>query len=299
MSKFLQYELHKECNNGCGFCFNKNQPKLNKFERIRMVHHDVFNGSTDEYTDLGFIGGELFDPSLYVKDERNALIELWHTACRQVKHGKLKRLLITSALMMDDCSLLFEVLKIAEHYQVIDKVLLCTSWDKMYRFSDRTLKLWQSTMRALHELHPSLMLHVEMIMTGCLVDYILEAPNFVSNFEKEYNCTVDFIQPSVGYYYKTKEEFEKVMPNFFPQRAKFFDAVHVLYKDGVNLDGLLDMRKHADTVDCYFNGHKIVFEDRHVKEKYVSCMLEQPQVGYCDSDVPMRKDVENILHELE
>ena len=62
MNKFIQFQLWRDCNVGCAFCYNDGIAKGDKvqmlnFARQRLLQDDI---GTD-YTSVGFIGVEFFD----------------------------------------------------------------------------------------------------------------------------------------------------------------------------------------------------------------------------------------------
>ena len=47
-NRFIQYELWKECRNGCEFCFNRGQKSLDKVERLNYIIENSVGGASTE-----------------------------------------------------------------------------------------------------------------------------------------------------------------------------------------------------------------------------------------------------------
>ena len=69
-------------------------------------------------------------------------------------------------------------------------------------------------------MYPDLKIHTEIIMTGAFIETVLNKTFDLRSFEKEWDTTVDFIQPSAGYNNGSKKDLLKYMDDFFPKREK-------------------------------------------------------------------------------
>ena len=56
-TKFLQYQLWQECNNGCPFCYERNQFKIDKAWALRFTLEKL--PETKDYEEVGIIGGDI------------------------------------------------------------------------------------------------------------------------------------------------------------------------------------------------------------------------------------------------
>ena len=63
--RFLQFNLWKDCNNNCEFCFYRGHKLLSnekKISSINFVKERLLDlEESDFYNEIGFIGGEFFD----------------------------------------------------------------------------------------------------------------------------------------------------------------------------------------------------------------------------------------------
>ena len=64
----IQFELWKQCNNSCDFCWNKPYAQINnpkqKINRIHSAIENIDTLNTFEYDTIGLIGGEFFEGQL-------------------------------------------------------------------------------------------------------------------------------------------------------------------------------------------------------------------------------------------
>ena len=70
----IQFELWKNCTNGCDFCFNKGLPCSSKEDKIRILKKVRYNKSVDIYA-LGCVLYELFTFRNYFDDRIRNKIE--------------------------------------------------------------------------------------------------------------------------------------------------------------------------------------------------------------------------------
>ena len=74
----IQFELWKNCTNGCNFCFNKGLPCSTKEDKVRIlkeVRYRLVRLNYDYYDKIGFIGGELFGNQLEDEDVFKELLK--------------------------------------------------------------------------------------------------------------------------------------------------------------------------------------------------------------------------------
>lgn len=67
MSDFIQFELWKDCNIGCPFCFNRFQQPVDKLMMLDFVTAKLNSNEVDNNIDFGLIGGEFLIISLKTK----------------------------------------------------------------------------------------------------------------------------------------------------------------------------------------------------------------------------------------
>ena len=161
VSKFIQFELWKDCKQGCKFCCNKGATPVDKTESCKYIR-DVLNTlQPNEYDYIGLIGGELFNGEMELHMNSFFLI------LRRIRDLNPKKIFIATSLLYDIGDYLLPCLKaIDKVLGCLDKIVLCTSWDKNYRFKNQEqLALWAKNMLYLGDKFPQVELHTEIILT--------------------------------------------------------------------------------------------------------------------------------------
>lgn len=289
---FIQYELWKDCGNGCRFCFNRGQEDFDKKDRILEVMGLLDDPETEKFNEVGLIGGEFFGGQLEgVRDEWEKLVG---KVMDMMDSGRFVKFYVTTSLLYPDLGDLFQFLDMVRGRGHLSGTLICTSYDTIGRFRNGTEELWKKNMLRIHELYPELPLHTEMILTGDLIGRLLSGEMSLDRFRKEFSTDIDFLSPNTGFGRGSKEELERDLPGFFPKRADFLRLLALFSENGeFELPRLLNRNYQSDTVYLKAYGKKYKIECRRLK------MTPFPQdsvskSGYIDSDIPMRKDVERF-----
>lgn len=302
---FLQFELWKECRNNCSFCYNKGIPfRRNKIKSMQFVKEKLLSTEADKYDKIGFIMGEAFDGQLKTKEEQDLFYELIKITIDKLKDNKINQVYITASLIYKNIDNWFYFCNYLNKHKVLDKFLICTSYDIEGRFNTIKLALWNDTISKTKKFFPDIKLHVEMILTENFLQAVLNKKFDIKAFENKYDCKIDYIVPFLGYgnIYKTKKEMQEKIPNFFPKRKTLYAFLQYVYNNGIfginDLYLFLNINLHSDKL--YFSLDDETFiekENRHVNEnkKYYS---ENIIGGYIDSDIHPRKDVEMFINEI-
>jgi len=295
--RFIQYEVWKDCSNGCPFCYNRNQPKeVNKIGRMNYIMDLMKSDEVDAYNTMGFIGGELFNTELLTEAEQDTFVKMMSLSADLVSSGKIDRVYVTSNLIYADTSLLVRVLNMLKDKDVIDHYCLCTSWDYKYRFkTENDKRLWERNMLFIKEAYPTLMRHIETIITQVLIDAVMAGELDLGMFEKTYGASVDYMAPNAGYNYSSKQEFEKDIPGFFPRRSAFLDFLTktTLEDKTINLKTLFKRELQCDCIYWVLNGKPYKVTNRVTTAVPFPC--DMPRIaGYIDSDVFMKNDVKEF-----
>lgn len=299
MKNFLQYELWKNCNNRCKFCYNLGQKNYSDIKnRLRTIIEDIKNIDYKKFSDFGITGGEFFDGQLDELDLKNDFYILINEICKKIKEKKIIRFLVNTSFIYksrDDIIFFIETLK---HNKCLTETLFCTSFDTIHRFNESSLKTWKDNMKFLYKKY-KIRIHTEIIITNDFCKKILNDEFNIIDFQNKYHTFVDFIQPAVPYgLNKTKKEFEKTVKNFFPERKIFLSTIKKLQNMGYDLTRFLSIDDHADETHCVLNGKIKNVKNRTILEKYISPYRKPNQVGYIDSDKFMREDVELFLLDI-
>lgn len=285
MGKFIQYEIWKDCNNHCAFCFNKGQKLIDKRICINRIMNKLDDPEVDEYDEIGFIGGEFFDNQLQDNEIKILFYNLLNKVIKRIQEGKVNKFYLTSSLLFNINNYLTPLLDYFRVNNVLDKVLLCTSYDLKYRFHTEKLRtLWENNMIELHTSYPELRLHTEMIVTELFMNAILNQEFDLKEFKEKYHTALDFIETSSGLYYKDKEDMNKALPDFFPRKATVIKFLKYIYSNDVGIDTstFLNKKLHSDKIYNYYNGKETVITNRH-------------KVGLCPDEHPELKDIMDSL----
>lgn len=298
MHTFLQFELWKDCNNKCKFCFNDNSKTdvKSKIERLDFVSKELetLNGNIKK---VGFIGGEFFDNQLDDDLLLNKFISLLNTA---LSNKQIEQVLITTSLIYENTKWLSYVL----HYLInTEKLMICTSWDTKYRFHTQKDELiWENNVKWLHTAYPQINVHVEICPTQWHIDDVLNNKFNIKEFEKYYNVVVDYTDLNSGFNYKDKYSFQKDVPGFFPKRDDFLKFLQKVYiEDQATKDKFLNFENMSTLLwmdDGYgyrlFKGYRGPVDGVSVDETYSLPPMHENKSDYIDSHVRMRKDVIDI-----
>lgn len=292
-NKFIQFELWKDCSIGCKFCCNKGQPKIDKKESILYIMDILNSDEIKDYNEIGFIGGEFFNGELEsVKEEFYQIFE-------KVAELDFDKIYITASLMYDMDNYLLPFLHYLEKLNIINKVMICSSFDTIYRFkSYMETERWKFNMKRLKELFPSIILHTEIILTEAFMMSVLNDEFNIENFRKEFQTGLDFIEPSSGLYYYNKDSASKALPNFFPHKSTFIQFLKKVSveNDWIDLKTFLSMELRSNKLYFIANGQRLVSDNR--RDGDGKCSIPNSKVKYemglIDSDIPMKVIVDNF-----
>ena len=296
---FLQYELWKDCSFGCKYCFNQNiKTKKNKTSALSYAINSLHDRCITHGSTIGFMGGEFFDGQLRDPEVYMKFYKLIGYAIFSL--GSTGRLCITTALMSDDLSDWKEFCNFIHSYNYDKNVLVCTSYDSEYRFNKRTLSNWENAMEYTHKYFPDMKIHVEMILTQYLVDSIMQYPDCIQEFEKRWDCRVDFNIPYLPFLCEfvgeDKEKFNERLPGFLPKRKDFLNMIQK-YGHKLDLAAISDHRFHSSELHYSLNEKDwIILPQRDKME--TTCTNLRPCAnccGYADSDIKMQSDIKMFM----
>lgn len=296
MNKFLQFELWKDCNNKCAFCFNNNSATSvqRKIDRIKFVLNELKNKKYEDIERIGFIGGEFFDGQLATEELQNLFIELLNTA---LDRANVKQVLITTSFLFTDFTSLETTLR---GLHDTSKLMICTSWDTKYRFKQEWSELlWEKNLTWVQKHFRDIKIHVEVLPTQFHIESVLAGKFNILDFENKYNVRVDYTDLNSGFNCKDKYEFQEKVPGFFPKRSDFLKFLVKVYTEGqatpdkflnfANMSTLLWME--CDGEYHLFIGYRGPVDGVTVNRAYPLPPMHENTSDYIDSHVRMRKDV--------
>ena len=283
-NKFIQYQLWQDCRNGCKFCSERNQISVDKEWALKFILDKLNDPEVFDYEEAGIIGGEIFDNQLENEEVRKLFYEVNDKICSM----HFKKIYVATSLVYDMKPYLIPYLIHLRELGVMDRILLCTSYDLKYRFNVPGKKeLWESNMLQLRKDFPELKTHVETILTQFFIDAVLNK-----------TFSIDYIEPSSGMYYNTKKDCEKACPGFFPKKKSFIDFIKLtaLKNKEVDLSCLISYQIRASRIyhlDC---GDFVCYKDRRAPGFRVKCADKNKkyELGFIDSDDSM----EDVATEL-
>lgn len=250
-NNFLQYELWKDCNNHCPFCYNRKLKDIDKYYSLSYVLNDLKNRSYDE---IGFIGGEFFDGQLNDQNIKKMFYELFNV-CQSAK-----KIYLASSLIFENKKDLYEFLQYARFNKFLEKILVCTSYDIKYRFKHkRDEHNWKNTMIWLHNIFPELKIHTEIILSKAFMQAVLDGTFIPSDFEKKYFTKIDYIEANYGYDVEYKDDLVDFLPDK-TTTVKFLQKV--LEEKIVDKDTFLSDELIANTLLFSYNGKFIELNNR-------------------------------------
>ena len=307
MNKFIQFQLWRDCNSGCRFCYNNQTNQVDKLAMIeftidRLKHDDI--GAC--YRRLGLIGGEFFDKQLNDSHVRKKFYELIDLIINLIKSKRIDQLCVTTSLIYKDTTELKYFIDKFVKNDVVSNLLICTSFDTVYRFhNDAGKRVWHDNMISLAQNSNNIKTHVEIILTEHFLNEVINDKFNIKLFEQQYNTRVDFIDCQYFESNQTKQSIEQNLPLFVPKRKTFLKFVTKLAKsEQYNINDLLNPNLHSNTIYIENDGNILCIDDRLTDntksdQYYHSLNRKSFKIGYVDDNVhDMRKDVETILMQL-
>lgn len=306
---FLQFEIWHDCPNKCAFCHNIGSIDINKNESLEFVLNKLNDKSIfNNFDELGFIGGEFFDLSVTNDEILKKFYKLMDIVTELIYNKVIHKFYITSGLMFFDKTNLIDFCNYIKNKNIINNILLCTSYDTIGRFIlDNSEQNWSNNMLYLKDYFPELKRHIEIILTG---DFIKKCNNNefdIINFSNTYNATIDYISPhiinrnnSIDNTKISKLSYNKFIPNFFPTRNDFINFVkyECIQKKSIPIYKFLSNNIRADRVYMIHNGSHVMIDNRRNTDGVfagINKILGIDYIdGYIDSDIRMENDVENL-----
>ena len=291
MSNFIQFELWKDCNNGCKFCFNKGQPKIDKLKSLLEVKQKILSLDYKDIDGLAFIGGEFFDNQLNNNDIKTEFLELFNVVNGLLEKKDISFCFFTSSLIFDRNKYLIPFLDFLKKSEHLDKYTLCTSYDLKYRFHGDGESTWKDNMLFLKQNYSELKTHTEMILSGFFIDAVLNNLFNIRQFCDTFNTNVDFLEPESGLFYYDKQEMINDIPDFFPTKKAFIDFLkkEAFINKTIDLNRFLSPELRANTLYFNYNGNLVKFDHRRTIPKATDTSLLDVKydIGLKDSKIAM------------
>ena len=298
-SRFVQFQLWRNCNCNCDFCYNKGMKDTDQVWSLKAIIDKIQQPIVSKFNEIGLIGGEIF--GMYLEDEQvdKLFYQLIDIIIKRIKTSTVNKVYITSALLYKDTSTLYKFLNYIKDSQVIDKFLLCTSYDTKYRFkNENSVRLWETNVEKIHKDFPEVNIHTETILTNDFIKKVLDDQFNIKQFETKYKTKLNFIEPQCNSNVDTKEQFNEQLPDFLPERKLFIKFLHKIWKENqTSITEFLNEQLHSDLLYLECNGYLYEFMGRRrfptlMDSYYRTIGRKFYHLGYCDSDILIEQDVE-------
>lgn len=306
---FLQFELWHDCPNNCAFCHNKGSDDIDKINSMNFVFEKLNDKSLFlDFDELGFIGGEFFDISILNDRVITKFYDLMDIVVNLIQTDVIHKFYITSGLMFSDKQELTRFCNYVTDNDIVDNVLICTSYDTIGRFIGGNSELnWHNNMLYLKNNFPDIKRHIEIILTGDFIQRCNDKRFNIIDFSNQYAATIDYISPHIidrnTFLDKTKNsktDYNKFIPNFFPKRNDFINFVkyECIETKSIPIYKFLSNDIRADRVYMIYDGKHVVIDNRRETDGIFAGMDKVLGItyidGYIDSDVRMESDIENL-----
>ena len=297
--RFIQYNMWKNCNNGCDFCFNRGYKKSTVEEQLGILEftkNRLLDEESREYNEIGFIGGEFFDNQ--IDDERvcNGFYELFDICKNKRERGELDKICVATSLIFDTERHLKPFIRYLKDIGILDMTLFCTSYDTKYRFhTEEQLRTWEYNMKDIRKMLDN-RIHTEIIVSQFFIDDVESGKFSIPRFQEEFDTSIDYIEPTFIDYFNSREDSIRELPDFFPRRKSFIDFVrkHCLELGEIDISRFLSIKLRSDT--SYYqlaSGEWIKIDDRWRKGiRRIDKNGDTKTIfSYSDSDRCMTEDV--------
>lgn len=301
MNNFLQFELWKDCDNKCTFCFNDNSatPKDKKVDRLQFILEELDNPRYTDIEKVGLIGGEIFGECL----DNDLFSLLIQVMCKICFLPNIKKVYMSASLLTD----VSKIITLSNLFNKDNLLLICTSWDTFGRFhTKKHLEQWEDNIKTIHRECPIQQVHVEIIPTQRHIQDVLADKFNIREFMTKYQVSVDYCTPCSGFIYKDLKDFEAHVPGFFPKRSDFLKFLYKVYSEG---QARPDMFTNYDNMSTLLwmelngkyrlvEGYRGPIDGETVDPDYPLPPMHADKSEYLDSEIRMRKDVLDVWRNL-
>lgn len=226
--KSLQFELWEQCGSGCSFCYlgdqNKFTPDHIKLYSLRETLKSISDEkkyTEEKYEVISYLGGEFFQGQLKNPEVREEFFKLMKKTAELLDKGLIKAVWIYATMTIGNQQDLFDTIEL---FNKKDGLWILTSYDTIGRFhTQKMLETWDNTMKKIHSLYPEIRFNITTILTGDVCQKYVNGELSFKEMMNTYQCAFFFKQCGLPSIYKTKEEMNKAIPNFFPKREDFLN----------------------------------------------------------------------------
>ena len=168
----------------------------------------------------------------------------------KLNEGKIDEVWICATLTIGDQADLFETIN---KFNDKSKVWILTSYDTVGRFhTDAMKQKWLSNLAKVRETYPDIKINITSILTGDFIDKYLNNTLDLFEISNKYNTAI-FLKPTCPIDRDetkkySKEETNKIIPNFFPTREQFISFLYQYRSNESDFmyDKLFNMKYRSD-----------------------------------------------------
>ena len=288
----IQYTPWIDCRVGCDFCFTQGQLQVDKIQSLNYLMGLLDKPEVNHADGFGVIGGEFFQDQLKDSKVRSLFYKFIKKILDVIEDRNLSIFWVATSLIFKPEPYFYPFLDYIADRNLIDRLLICTSWDSQYRFkSKKAEELWANNIRALHIRYPNLKIHVETILTEHLMQLYLNGFYNKHSFEEKYGVRVDYLEPNTGFQKHEKMLYE--LKGFLAKRNTFLQFVQeIVFKEWTSQEQLdfLNPDIRSNVVYNIENGKHHRIGDRHIIPIRLQPTQHQIKYGYVDSDRTMEED---------
>lgn len=273
----LQFELWKQCNNFCEFCYLNEQnkltseeTKLSNLKKVNFLVDDYFNKHTEQIKAIGFLGGEFFQGQIDTPQVRASFYELMKKCFTLINQNRIRDFWCYCTLTIGDQKDLYTLIELFDNIvkdKEKHKFWIQVSYDTRGRFTlPGKFENWDKHMLNLQQ-YPFIKFNVTSIMTEDFLQSVLKGKLDLNEFQKKYKNHF-FLKQANSAHLETKHTMLKRLPWFFPKRKTYLQFLNKLKQDSPWLfNELLSISLRADYMYNSLEGTKIEEIDPQFRNK--------------------------------
>lgn len=253
----IQFELWKQCNNFCEFCyltkeqtkFVADEVKLENLKKVNVLIDEYFETHSEQIKAIGFLGGEFFQGQMNNPEVKSKFYALCKKCFKLIDEDRIRDFWCYCTLTIGDQKDLYDLVDLFDK-TVTDKekhkFWIQVSYDKQGRFNQPgKFENWDYHMLNLQK-YPFICFNVTSIMTESFLQAVLQGELDLNEFQEKYKNHF-FLKQANPFHSTTKEEILAKLPWFFPKRKTYLQFLDKLKRESPFLfKELLDITLRAD-----------------------------------------------------
>ena len=236
----MQFELWKQCNNFCDFCylgdqniFVSEETKLENLTKVNKVVDEYFDTHSEQIKAIGFLGGEFFQGQINTPAIREGFYGLCEKCFKLIDEDRIRDFWCYCTLTIGDQKDLYDLVDLFDKTikdKEKHKFWIQVSYDSQGRFNKPgKFENWNKHMLNLQN-YPFVRFNVTSIMTESFLQEVLSGKLNLTEFKNKYKNHF-FLKQANLIGNMTKPEILEKMPWFFPKRKTYLDFLHKLKEE--------------------------------------------------------------------